>query len=292
MQVFRTGTNTTQATVDLSSTDGTAKQKGDYTNAVNRIVFEPGVTQKNVPVLVCEDAYAEGPESFTLTLSNPTGGSTLGAVATTTVQIVDDATETSGNPIDEARGFVCQQYHDFLNRQSDQAGEDFWTNQIASCGNDAACIDEKRTNVSAAFFLSIEFQNTGYLVIRAHKAAFGSEKSNPRYAVFLRDQREINEGVIVGQPDADARLEQNMQKFFEDFVQRPEFVTHFPMGRQQRLTSTRCLQTPGGDADDGRAKRSDQRLRQRRHGGTGRGAAQRRRKQFRLSERSTTRRLC
>jgi hypothetical protein len=230
VQVFRTGTNTTQATVDITSTDGTAKQKGDYTNAVNRIVFEPGVTQKNVSVLVCEDAYAEGPESFTLTLSNPTGGSTLGAVATTTIQIADDPTETSGNPIDEARGFVCEHYHDFLNRHSDQTGEDFWTNQITGCGNDAACIDEKRTNVSAAFFLSIEFQNTGYLVIRAHKAAFGSAKSNPRYTVFMRDQREINEGVVVGQPGADARLEQNTQKFFAEFVQRPEFVMAFPPG--------------------------------------------------------------
>ena len=44
----------------------------------------------------------------------------------------------------------------------------------------------------------IEFQNTGYFVIRAHKAAFGSAKSNPRYAVFLRDQRQIGEGVIIG----------------------------------------------------------------------------------------------
>lgn len=230
VQVFRTGTNTTQATVDLNSSDGTARQKGDYTNAINRIVFEPGQTQKNVSVLVCEDGYAEGPESFTLTLSNPTGGSTLGALATATVQITDDASETSANPIDDPRGFVCEQYHDFLNRQSDQAGEDFWTNQIAGCGANAACIDEKRTNVSAAFFLSVEFQNTGYLVIRAHKAAFGNDKSNPRYLVFLRDQRELNEGVVVGQPGADTRLEQNIQMFFREFVQRPEFVTPFPMG--------------------------------------------------------------
>jgi hypothetical protein len=125
---------------------------------------------------------------------------------------------------------VGQQYHDFLNRQSDQAGEDFWTNQITSCGSNAACIDEKRTNVSAAFFLSVEFQNTGYLVIRAHKSAFGSDKSNPRYTVFLRDQRQVNEGVVIGQPGADAKLEQNIQNYFQEFVQRPEFVTRFPVG--------------------------------------------------------------
>jgi hypothetical protein len=146
------------------------------------------------------------------------------------VQIADDVVESPGNTIDDPRTFVGQHYHDFLNRQSDQSGEDFWTNQITSCGNNAACIDDKRTNVSAAFFLSVEFQNTGYLVIRAHKAAFGSDKSNPRYTVFLRDQRAVNEGVIVGQPGADAKLEQNIQKFLQEFVQRAEFVTRFPVG--------------------------------------------------------------
>src|SRR5436190_16835893 len=41
--------------------------------------------------------------------------------------------------------------------------------------------------------------NTGYFLIRAHKAGFGNAKSNPRYITFLRDLREIGEGVIVGQ---------------------------------------------------------------------------------------------
>jgi hypothetical protein len=228
--VTRLGTTTTRATVDYTSVDGTAKQKGDYIYATGRLVFEAGETQKSFPVLINEDDYTEGPETATVLLSNPSAGTTLAAPATTTVQIADDATEPGTNPIDDPRGFVCQHYHDFLNRQSDQSGEDFWTEGITSCGTNAACIDEKRTNTSAAFFLSIEFQSTGYLVIRAHKAAFGSEKSNPRYTVFLRDQRQISDGVIIKQPGADALLQQNIQKFFTEFVQRPEFVTRFPLG--------------------------------------------------------------
>jgi hypothetical protein len=228
--VTRIGTNTAPATVDYTSVDGTAKQKGDYIYATGRLAFAAGETSKTFPVLINEDNYTEGPESATIILSNPSAGTTLAAPSTATVQIADDTTEPGTNPIDDPRGFVCQQYHDFLNRQSDQSGEDFWTNQITSCGTNAACIDEKRTNVSAAFFLSIEFQNTGYLVIRTHKAAFGSDKSNPRYTVFLRDQRQVNNGVVVGQPGADVLLEQNIQKFFQEFVQRPEFVTRFPNG--------------------------------------------------------------
>ncbi len=248
MQVIRSGVTSMRVTVDLTSSDGTATQKGDYTNAVSRIIFEPGVTQKTIPILVCEDSYGEGPESFTLTLSNPTGGSTLGGTATTTIQIADDASEPAGNPIDVARTFVCQHYHDFLARPSDSAGEDFWTNEITSCGTDPGCIEQKRINVSAAFFLSIEFQQTGYFVIRAQKSAFGSAKSNPRYLVFLRDQRQIGEGVVIGQPGADALLEQNKQAYVVELVDACRFRHAIPIGLGCRRLCRQALRERGRGA--------------------------------------------
>ena len=126
--------------------------------------------------------------------------------------IADDATETAANPIDDPRNYVCQHYHDFLNRQPDPSGWDFWTNQITSCGTDPACTEVRRINVSASFFLSIEFQETGYLVERIYKAAFGdatairpSRRSHQlavpvvRLNEFLSDTQEIGQGVIVGQ---------------------------------------------------------------------------------------------
>jgi hypothetical protein len=150
---------------------------------------------------------------------------------TATLQITDDVTEDPANPIDDSRAFVSHHYHDFLYRQSDQAGEDFWTQQIESCGADASCRQRKRVDVSAAFFLSIEFQETGYLVIRAHKAAFGNIRSNPRYEIFLRDQRQVGAGVIVGQPGFEQLLAANKQKYLEAFVSRAEFITQFPQGQ-------------------------------------------------------------
>src|SRR5205807_3766348 len=78
------------------------------------------------------------------------------------------------NPIDAPRFFVREHYYDFLNRLPDSSGLDFWTNEITSCGSDQVCILNKRINVSAAYFLSIEFQQTGYLVERMYKAAYGS----------------------------------------------------------------------------------------------------------------------
>ncbi|HEU4596939.1 MAG TPA: hypothetical protein VFS10_17530, partial [Pyrinomonadaceae bacterium] len=116
-------------------------------------------------------------------------------------------------------------------RQHDQAGLDFWVAQIAACGSDQDCVRARRANVSAAFFLSIEFQQTGYFVIRTHKAAFGSAKSNPRYRTFLRDQRQIGEGVIIGTPGSFEQLEANRQEYLEEFVSRAEFVAAFPQGQ-------------------------------------------------------------
>ncbi|PYS97479.1 MAG: hypothetical protein DMF65_11740, partial [Acidobacteria bacterium] len=77
------------------------------------------------------------------------------------------------NPVDYAQYFVRQHYVDFLGREPDEAGRSFWTDQINSCGADAACVEAKRVNVSAAYFLSIEFQQTGYLVERIYRASFG-----------------------------------------------------------------------------------------------------------------------
>ena len=82
-------------------------------------------------------------------------------------------------PIDVAGFFVRQHYVDFLNREPDPDGLNFWTNQITQCGTDAQCIEIKRINVSAAFFLSIEFQETGYLVYRMYKSAFGNLPGAP-----------------------------------------------------------------------------------------------------------------
>jgi hypothetical protein len=180
-------------------------------------------------VLISDDAYAEGTESATLLLQNPSNG-TLGAPNAATLQILDNTPETSGNPIDVSRTFAGQHYHDFLYRQSDVSGEDFWTNTIESCGADAQCRQIKRVDVSTAFFLSIEFKETGYMVIRAHKAGFGNVKTTPRYPVFLRDQREIADGVIVGQGNWQQQLETNKQNFLADFVTRSDFVTQFPQG--------------------------------------------------------------
>jgi Tol biopolymer transport system component len=135
------------------------------------------------------------------------------------------------NPIDCADFFVRQHYRDFLNREPDPAGLAFWTNEITLCGADQQCIEVKRINVSAAYVLSIEFQQTGYLVYRTYKASYGDIPGIPvpiRLNEFLPDTQKIGQGVIVNQAGWEQLLENNKQVFTAEFVQRSRFATTYP----------------------------------------------------------------
>ena len=133
--------------------------------------------------------------------------------------------------INDADFYVTQQYTDFLSRFPDQSGFNFWQNEITQCGTNASCVDSKRVHVSAAFFLSIEFQETGYLVYKINEAAFGNLPGKPvpvRRDDFMPDTRTIGNGVVVGQGDWQTKLNTNKDAFALAFVQRPAFLAAFP----------------------------------------------------------------
>lgn len=114
------------------------------------------------------------------------------------------ASDSQTNPIDDPPTYVCQLYHDFHHRrQPDSSGQTFWTAQITQCGTNAACVSERRHNVAAAFFLSIEFLQTGYFVIRAYETGLDRR---PQYEEFIRDLNAVGLGVEVLVGDWQTRL--------------------------------------------------------------------------------------
>jgi hypothetical protein len=125
------------------------------------------------------------------------------------------------NSIDDTETFVRQHYVDFLAREPDEAGLAFWIDNVDSCGEDAACREVKRIDTSAAYFLSIEFQETGYFVHRFYKASFGRR---PLLAEFLADKHAIGEGVVVNSPGWTELLEENKQAFVDDWIGRVGFT--------------------------------------------------------------------
>jgi uncharacterized protein (TIGR03118 family) len=236
--VIRTGNSSGTATVNFDTLDesqaGHASQKSDYEISLGKITFNPGETLKTFRILIVDDNFVEGDEVIDLALSNPTGtGVGLGSPSTAQLTILDnDTVASTNNPIDTASFFVRQNYLDFLNREPDSAGLNFWTNQITSCGSDVNCIAVKRINVSAAFFLSQEFQTTGMLAYLSNKAAFGSSASGSPapvlYGEFEREVQQLQTNLVFGQPGFDAQLEANKQAYFNDFINRPDFQDALP----------------------------------------------------------------
>ncbi len=236
--VTRAGDASGTATVNFNTFDESqpdhASQKSDYEIALGKLTFNPGETSKTFRILIVNDIFDENDETVDLALSNPTGaGVGLGSPNTAELTITDNDTGApTTNPIDGSFFFVRQHYLDFLNREPDAGGLVFWATQIESCGADAACRDLRRINVSAAFFLSIEFQRTGLEAYLTHRAAFGLLPSGPPvpvlYGTFERDTQALQKDFVFGTPGADAVLEANTVAFFDDFVTRPEFVTKYP----------------------------------------------------------------
>jgi hypothetical protein len=140
------------------------------------------------------------------------------------------------NPLESARFFVRQQYADFLAREPDAGGFDFWTGQITNtCGADLSCTRGRRVDVSNAFFFELEFQQTGAFVYRLYRAAYGNAQPFPNpnpaggtpiqpnqvpsYEKFAADR-----GRVVGGP----QLAQSQQALATNFAARPEFVNRYP----------------------------------------------------------------
>ena len=248
--ITRSGDTSGAASVGFATSDpagaqncnvknGFASSRCDYEARFATVRFAPGETSKTISVFMVDDSYQEGPETFNVILSNSVGAS-LGTPGIATVTIIDNDQTDGANPIDTAAFYVRQHYLDFLNREPDQSGLDFWIGNFTSCGNDQQCTDVKRINVSAAFYLSIEFQQTGYLVERLYKIAYGDSlgistlNGTHQIAVpvvrlneFLADSQQIGEGVVVLQPGWEAVLENNKRAFTSEFVQRSRFVNQF-----------------------------------------------------------------
>jgi hypothetical protein len=235
LNVTRVGDTTVAASVNYSTSDGTAVEVSDYNLTLGTLQFAAGETQKSIPVLVTNDSFVEPAETFLVTLSSPKGGA-LGTTSIATVTLDSDDATPGPNPVGDgfnAEFFVRQHYHDFLNREPDAPGLAFWTGEITQCEalpetERQGCREVKRVNVSAAFFLSIEFQETGYFVYRLHQVAYDTREAL-RWRTFLADTQEIGRGVEVGIGDWKAKLEANKKAFVDRFVTSPAFAAYQPL---------------------------------------------------------------
>ncbi len=90
LTVTRVGGSAGEVTVDYATEDGSALAGEDYAGDAGTLVLGPGVTSRAVTLEIVPDALDESNEVFTVTLSNPSNGATLGERQTATVTITDD----------------------------------------------------------------------------------------------------------------------------------------------------------------------------------------------------------
>ncbi len=251
--VNRTGDVRGTATVGYSTSDTAGSQscttntfvasaRCDYLATIGTLEFGANETSKTFSIPIVDDTYVEGNETFNIALSVPSSA-TLGPLSSVSITITEnDNVIGQPNQIDTSSYFVREHYIDFLNREPDAAGQNFWTNNIDGCTPKPACTELTRINTSGAFFLSVEFQETGYLVYRFYKAAYGDgtgastlggahNLSVPiiRLNEFLPDTQRIGQGVVVNVGNWQQQLEDNKQAFAEEFVQRSRFLTAYPL---------------------------------------------------------------
>ena len=87
--VLRQGGSDGNVSVDYQTTSGSATAGDDFVAQSGTLDFADQVAGRQIVIPIVEDADVESTETFTFTLSNPTGGALLGS-ATQTISILDN----------------------------------------------------------------------------------------------------------------------------------------------------------------------------------------------------------
>jgi Calx-beta domain-containing protein/concanavalin A-like lectin/glucanase superfamily protein len=91
ISVTRTGGSTGAVSVNYASADGSASANADYTPVNGQLNWADGdAAPKPINITILDDSMTESSENFTVTLSAPGGGATLGAPNTATINIADN----------------------------------------------------------------------------------------------------------------------------------------------------------------------------------------------------------
>lgn len=88
--VTKNGTSSYSCSVDYATANGTASAPSDYATTAGTLTFTSSQTTKTVTVGTIDDTAAESAENFSLSLSAPTAGATLGSPSSSTATINDN----------------------------------------------------------------------------------------------------------------------------------------------------------------------------------------------------------
>jgi hypothetical protein len=245
VNVQRSGDTSGTSTVSYATSDsvsltrcevfnGFASSRCDYTGVTGTLTFSAAETSKTIVIPIIDDSFAEGNESFGITLTGAAGAALGTAAATVTIQ--DNEAANGVNPVDNKAFFTRQQYLDFLGREPDTGGMSFYLNILNGCvPSDLECNKYTRGALSANFFRSPEFQRKGsyvmylYMVSLGQRPATSAELNDPakidrpHYNEFITDLASISDPT-----DDPAVGEAKKVAFTDAWMRRAEIQARYP----------------------------------------------------------------
>ena len=148
--VTRTGGSDGAVSVNYTTSDGTATAGTDYTTASGVLDFADGETSKTFAIPIIDDPSVEGNETVNLSLSNPTGGASLGTDSATLTIVDNDPAGTPFN-IEFDYRFDSTGFFDNAARTALEATADIWESFIR----------DEFTNVPAGIEFTVDNPTTG-----------------------------------------------------------------------------------------------------------------------------------
>lgn len=124
-------------TVDYTTFDASAVSPSDFLATSGTLTFAQGIDSLSFTIPIVDNATPEGTESFTIVLTNPTNGATLGTPSTATVNIVDD----------DPAGVFSLQFGSYTVRED--VGNASFTVRRLGGSSGAASVDFQTSNGSA-----------------------------------------------------------------------------------------------------------------------------------------------
>lgn len=150
---LRSGNPNDTLTVHYQTAGGTATENQDYVGASGTITFGPGETQRRITIQILDDNLIESTENFSVILSNPGDGASLGAASVATVDISDDDSPNASigfkSPtynVDEGAGFA-----NLIVTRSGGLGVSATVNYATANGSAVAGVNYRATTGSITF---------------------------------------------------------------------------------------------------------------------------------------------
>ena len=159
--VNRTGGSDGSVTVNYATGNGTATGGAncstagvDYVSTNGTLTFGMGVTSQTFNVTICPDSLDEANETINLTLSNATGGATIGTQSTATITIADDdpTPSLSINDVTQNEGNTGTTAFNFTVTLSAASGQTVTVNYATANGTATAPSDYAAINGTTLTF--------------------------------------------------------------------------------------------------------------------------------------------